>query len=322
MPFPYEYISDERVKQLLTWPKAFEVVERAMASVSTGDAFQTTRKVVPVGNQPNLLFVMPGYLKDPKYGALVSMVFTKYGGNPKRQPPLPIIHADMAYMDEETGVTKAVIACNEAMEWVTAAASVTATKHLHGPDCGKPNRILAVIGAGHQGRIHAIAFQKYFNFAEVRIWNRTASKAENVAGELNKKFNKTVFTASPTVEECVRNADVIITATDAVQTLVKYPWVKKGAHINAIGVSPFATELDADTYKASKIYCDYKEGAEAELKHISALGGKFEGQVGDVITGKIPAPSVDDTSIFQSLGMPMEYCAIARLIYDLHKGKK
>ncbi|KAK5641566.1 hypothetical protein RI129_010113 [Pyrocoelia pectoralis] len=265
---------------------------------------------------------MPGYLKDPKYGALISLAFTKYGGNPKRHPPLPVISSNLAYMDEHTGVTKAVISVNEAMEWVTAAASVTATKHLHGPSSGKPNKILAVIGAGHQGRTHAIAFQKYFNFSEVRIWNRTASKAEKVVRELNKGLNKAVFITCPSVEVCLRDADVIITATDAAQTLVKYPWVKKGAHINAIGVNPFTTELDPDTYRACKIFTDYKEGADEELKHISALGVKFEGQVGDVITCKIPVPTADDTTIFQSLGMAVQYCAIGRLIYDLHKTKK
>ncbi|KAK5650017.1 hypothetical protein RI129_001046 [Pyrocoelia pectoralis] len=322
MPFPYEYISDERVKELLTWEKTFEVCERALESVATGNAYQSTRAKVQVGPNFNFLFVMPGYLNDPKYGSLISHVFTKYAGNPKRQPPLPIIHSDITLFDEKNGVTKAIIAGNECMEWRTASVSVMAAKHLHGPNCGKPNRILAVIGAGTQGRIHAIAFQTFFNFAEVRIWNRTKSRAENVVKELNKAFNKTVFVAANSVQECVHDADIIVTATNADEILVKYPWIKKGAHINSIGVNPINTELDADTYRACKIYIDYNEGAEVELKHIKAFGVKFEGQVGEVIAKKIPEPSTTDTTIFQSLGMGVEDSAMGRLIYDLHKGKK
>lgn len=36
------------------------------------------------------------------------------------------------------------------------------------------------------------------------------------------------------VEECVRDADIIITATSAAEPIVKFEWVKIGAHINGI----------------------------------------------------------------------------------------
>ncbi|KAK4873909.1 hypothetical protein RN001_013269 [Aquatica leii] len=319
MTCPYEYISDDRVRELLTWAKTFDALECAMESVANGRAFQSPRGKVKIGDTLNFIFLMPAYLKDDKYGALTSQVFTKFHDNPKRSPPLPIHHSDIALIDDKTGVTKAIVAGNEAMEWVTASATTIATKYLHGHTCGKPNKILAVIGAGTQGRINAIGLQAYFNFDEVRIWNRTAKKAVDVANELNKRFNRNVFVAADTVENALKNADVIVTATPVEQTLVKWEWVKKGAHINAIGVNPFNTELDAATYRGCKVYGDYWDGIKTELKHIEAFGVKFEGQVGDVIAGNVPAPGSNDTTIFQSLGMAVEDCAVARWIYDLHK---
>ncbi|KAK4873908.1 hypothetical protein RN001_013268 [Aquatica leii] len=305
MTCAYKYISEACVLQLLTWEKSFEATECALKSVANGCAFQPPRGKVKLPGKFDFIFLMPGYLKDDKYGASISCVFTKCVDNPKRNPPLPIVHTDVTLLDDNTGVTKAIIAGNTIMEWSTAAATTIATKYLHS---GKPNKILAVIGASFQGRIHAIGLQKYFNFDEV-------------AKELNSSFNRNVFIATDTVEDAVKNADVIVTATTAEQTLVKWEWVKKGAHINAIGVFPFNIELDAATYRACKVYGDYWDGIKTELNHIEALGVKFEGQIGDVIVGNIPVPGPNDTTIFQSLGMGVEYAAIARLVYDLHESK-
>lgn len=49
----------------------------------------------------------------------------------------------------------------------TAAASVVATKYLHQRHPERKTKILAILGAGTQGRIHAIAFQHFFKFDQV-----------------------------------------------------------------------------------------------------------------------------------------------------------
>lgn len=59
-----------------------------------------------------------------------------------------------------------MIAGTDITNWRTAAASAVATKYLH----GKENNILAIMGAGVQGRIHAVAFQHFFKFQEVKIF--------------------------------------------------------------------------------------------------------------------------------------------------------
>ncbi|KAK5641567.1 hypothetical protein RI129_010114 [Pyrocoelia pectoralis] len=315
MSCPYEYLTDHRIEELLTWEKAYEAAERALERFATGEAHQSERLKVPVG--PNFLFTMCGYLKDEEYGGLVSLLFTQFISNKKLEPPLPVVHSDITLMDEKTGVTKVIVPGRELVNWVLPSVSVMATRHLH----GKTGEVLAIIGAGNQGRLHAIALHKFFNFSEVRVWNRTASKAEDLVKQLNKAMTSSVFVTANFVEECVNNADVIVTATKASQTLVKYSWIKKGAHINAIGVSVVTTELDDETYRSSTTYTDNKEAAEIELKPIVKLGVKFK-EVGDVIVGKIQAPKKSDTTIFQSSGTAIQYCAFARLISDLHKGKQ
>lgn len=53
-------------------------------------------------------------------------------------------------------------------EWRTAAVSCVATELLWKKSVGQGGKyILAIMGAGAQGRIHAIALQQQFNFDEV-----------------------------------------------------------------------------------------------------------------------------------------------------------
>ena len=57
------------------------------------------------------------------------------------------------------------------------------------------------------------------------IWSRTFESAEKCAKEIKA-------TACNTVQEAVKDADVIVTVTGAVTPILKADWVKPGAHIN------------------------------------------------------------------------------------------
>jgi len=314
------YISEDKVRELLNWDKTFQVIERAMESVAKDRAFQKARAITEIPNSPNALYTMPGYLSDDKYGALGCKLVTYFPNNVNRSKPLPNTMASLLLMDDETGALKAVVAGTEITTARTAAASAVATKYLHPEN----NDILAIMGAGTQGRIHAICLQHFFNFREVRIWNHRPERAKSVVAELNQgKTNKGVFVAYENAEKCVRNADVIVTATSGGgdKPIVKFEWLKKGVHINAIAVNQNNLELEEDVYKNANVYIDYWDGARNELPHIQKLGVEFKGQIGDLIVGKMLSPNVDTTTVFQSLGMAVEDCAMARLIYDTHMGK-
>ena len=65
-----------------------------------------------------------------------------------------------------------MIAATEITNYRTAAASAVATKNLYLTNSSKPQNVLAIYGAGDQGRAHAEAFYHYFQFKEVRIYPR------------------------------------------------------------------------------------------------------------------------------------------------------
>nr|CAH7766607.1 unnamed protein product [Callosobruchus chinensis] len=316
------YIDETTVKSLLKWDKTVEAVEVAMKRLSSGETVQKPRTFTGIPNTDNVLLTMPGYLKDEKYGALGCKLVTSFPSNNKRGQALPAINANILILDETTGIMKAVVAGTEITTQRTSAASAVATKYLY-VNKSKPCSILAVLGTGVQGTIHAEMFRHLFNFQEIRLWNRTNQKAKALAEQLNKKYNTDVFKFFEDNESCVRGADVIVTTTGSPVPIVHHAWVKPGAHINAVGASRnHFSELDEKLYRNSDLYLDSMETMKAEMVGLDMLNDSLRGEVGAVINRTIPASPNDRITIFNGGGMAVEDCAVGRAVYDLYVDAK
>ncbi|XP_018580364.1 ketimine reductase mu-crystallin [Anoplophora glabripennis] len=315
-------ITEEQVSDLLNWNDTFRAVETAMLRVSQGRVVQKARVNTELLNSDNLLLTMPGYLEDKTYGALACKLVTMFKSNADMEKPLPTINANIMIFDETTGILKASIGGTQITKWRTAAASAVATKHIFSKNNKKCN-VLAILGYGAQGRVHAEAFYNFFNFKEIRIWGRSVEKARLLVDELNKTLSTEAFRVAASGEECVREADVVITATYATAPIVQFEWVKAGAHINAVGCGTnHYNELDEQLYLNSDVYIDYWAGARDSLSGLEKLGVHFRGEVGDVIGGGLPIPAPDRITVFQSLGMAVEDGAMARLVFDLYQKRE
>ncbi|ENN70570.1 hypothetical protein D910_01876 [Dendroctonus ponderosae] len=316
------FINEEEVKSVLNWDDTLEATETALRATSERKSVQPPRVFAQIFNTPKWMIAMPGYLEDSRFGGWACKILS---GNPQNVHS-PTMSANIVLYDEDSGVLKAVLSAIEITSWRTAAASAVATKHLH-VRTGKPQKILAIFGCGDQGKAHANCFYHCFNFEEIRLWNRTHQKAANLAAELNNKYHTLKFRAFEGNESCARDADVIVTATSPGPVpIVRSEWLKAGVHINAIGVvtskgEDKRYELSAETYKNAAVYVDSWEGANKELTGLLEFGAEMKAEIGDVILGNVQSGN-KDRSIFQSLGMAAEDCAMARLVYDLHKRKQ
>lgn len=76
-----------------------------------------------------------------------------------------------------------------------------------------------------------------FGISEVRLWNRTKSKAESLKIELenlrntfqNTNVKISIFELS---ETCATTADIVVTATFADSPVLSYKSLKKNVHVN------------------------------------------------------------------------------------------
>jgi len=203
----------------------------------------------------------------------------------------------------DTGEPLAVMDGRLITEMRTAAVSAAATKRLAASEA----RVLALLGSGVQAHAHLRALMQIRRFAEVRVWSRTPEHAARFAAQHNAR-------AMP-VEAAVRGADVIVTATNALQPILKGAWLKPGAHVNAVGSPrPDWRELD-DQAMGNTLVVDSREAVLQESGDVILSHAQIYAEIGEIFAGAKEAP-VGVTTVFKSVGIAIEDIATAKLVYD------
>ena len=119
------------------------------------------------------------------------------------------------------------------------------------------------------------------------------------------------------VRAAVEGADVIVTATNAQEPLLRGAWVKRGAHVNAVGAArPNWRELDDDLMTSSALIVNSREAALKESGDVILSGAAIYAEAGEVFSGAKARPPAGRTTVFKSLGLAVEDIAAARLVYD------
>jgi ornithine cyclodeaminase/alanine dehydrogenase-like protein (mu-crystallin family) len=215
---------------------------------------------------------------------------------------IPTHMATIFLADPETGAPLAVMDGTLITEMRTAAVSAAATKLLASPDA----KVLAILGRGVQARSHVEALRLVRQFEEVRVWSPTKAHAERFAKEIGAK-------AMP-AEEAVRDADVVVTATNSKMLVLRGAWLNPGCHVNAVGACrPDWRELD-DEAMANVVFVDSREAAMKESGDVILSGAEIYAELGEALAGKVPS-CANETTIFKSLGMAVEDVAAAMLVY-------
>jgi len=288
-------LSEQDVRSLLTMDELIPAMASALADLSNNKSIQPVRTIVPVSDHHGFLGVMPAY-----NGALGAKLVTFYPENKGIHTHNGVI----LLFRPETGEPIAMMDGRLITEMRTAAVSAVATDLLARHDV----KTLAIIGSGVQAQSHLEALRIVREFSEVRVWSPRNARAF---------ADQHSITASPTAEEAVRSADVVVVATSAQQPVLFGKWISPGTHINAIGANrPTWRELDNDVLTMSKIYVESRESALVESGDLIAAGEIFA-EIGEVVSRKMPARQTDDeVTLFKSLGTAVEDIAAADLVYQ------
>src|SRR5712692_5696578 len=291
------FLDEERVRGLLRWPELIPAMERALGEFSRGRVLQPVRQMLTIEEGKRYLGIMPAVAEEAMGLKLVSF----YPGN--AGTGLPTHLAMILLFNPETGEPLAVMDGRLITEMRTAAVSAAVTRHLSSPD----SRVLAILGSGVQAAAHLEALSKVRHFDEVRVWSRTREHAERFAREHKAR--------SMDAESAVRGADVIVTATNSLEPILKGAWLKPGAHVNAVG-SPRPTwrELDDDAM-ANVLVVDSREAALKESGDVILSKAKIHAEAGEIFDGS-KTVSASEITVFKSLGLAIEDVAAARLVYE------
>jgi thiomorpholine-carboxylate dehydrogenase len=290
------YLNEEQVRKHLRLEELIPAMEKALIEFSSGKVTQPVRSVITVDPPGGFFGMMPARTLD---GLGIKLV-TFYPRNAERG--IPTHMATIFLVDPETGAPLAVMDGTFITEMRTAAVSAAATKLLLSPEA----KILAILGSGVQARSHVEALRLVRQFEEVRVWSPTTAHAERFANEIGAK--------AMSAEKAVRDADIVVTATNSKTAVLNGSWLKLGCHVNAVGACrPDWRELN-DEAMAKVVFVDSREAAMKESGDVILSGVKIYAELGEVLAGKVP-PRANETTIFKSLGMAVEDIAAAMLVY-------
>lgn len=237
-------VRHDDVKRLLPMEECIELMASVLADLARGAVWQPLRFVVRPPDEPSLMGLMPAHRSgaNASYGLKAVCIFP---GNAARG--LDLHQGGVLLFDGETGALRALVDASAVTATRTAAVSAVATRALAREDA----RELAILGSGVQARAHLDAMALARPFERARVWSRTTDHAAAFAAEAQAPFP--VVTVE-SVEEALRGADVVATATSSVEPIVRRDWLTPGADVNAVGSSmPTARELDAETIAAAAL---------------------------------------------------------------------
>jgi len=157
------------------------------------------------------------------------------------------------------------------------------------------------------------------DFEEIVLFSPTPGHAQALADEFG-------VGTTESAEQAVRDADVVVTATNATEPVLERSWLQEGAHLNAVGASaPTSRELDTATVAAAALFCDSRESLEHEAGEyrLAVDEGLIDGMshvraaLGEVAAGLRPGrTSPREITLFRSLGLAIEDMAAAEHAVD------
>ena len=311
-------LSAEDVARLLPMGDCIQVMRDALASLARGRALVPLRMVMRMPDASGFLGLMPGHIgpDDGRAGALGMKAVSVFPGNAGRG--IDTHQGAVLLFEEDTGRLSALMDGATITAIRTAAVSGVATDLLARRDAAE----LAILGAGVQARTHLEAIAAVRPLRRVRVWSRNPQHAADLVKASAARYGASIE-AVPTAEAAVREADVVATVTASPQPVLQRPWVKDGAHINAVGSSiPTTREIDTATMAAVRLFVDRRESAlnEAGDLLIPMREGAFtadhiQAELGEVIIGKdLGRQSPDELTLFKSLGLAVEDVASAAFI--------
>jgi thiomorpholine-carboxylate dehydrogenase len=294
------YLDEESVRAVLQWDPLIAAMEPALAAFSSGRVLQPVRNMLTIEEDKRYLGIMPAVADEAMGLKLVSF----YPGNAGTRIPTHL--AVILLFRPDTGEPLAVMDGRLITEMRTAAVSAAVTKHLASSD----SRVLALLGSGVQASAHLEALSHVRDFDEVRVWSQTPEHAERFAKEHGAHV-------APDAESAVRDADVIVTATNAREPILRGAWLKPGAHVNAVG-SPRPTwrELDNDAMTSGALVVDSREAVLKEAGGVILSKAPIYAEVGEIFAGTKPKPPSGSTTVFKSVGIAVEDIAAAKLVYE------
>lgn len=296
-------ISVDQTIDALSIPEAAEVIERTYAALATGDVAPSSPSAMRIMAPPHRIQVKGAVLRHEGIaGARLSSARDPriILWNIETDETLGLLEESWLYTFR-TGISGAVVA-----RWLSPG----------------PQPRIALIGAGKIATHMARGFAELCDPASIRVAARTLQSAQQLVSAVTAPGVD--IAAAPTIEEAVRNADIVATITTASSPVVKPPWIKEGALVLSMGG---AQEFEVETWhKATHRFVDDIDYAlyQGDLAGWSQSGAltvdtvKSQiASIGDVAAGRWPGRRTASEGVYAAIqGLTALNLALAHRIFN------
>ena len=284
-----EIIPFGAAEPLLSW----EALARALAAghslprAGIGDTF--------LYRDPDTLLSRSAWIDGMGIAVKTATIFP---GNPARD--LPSVNGGVSLFSDADGTLEAIVDFHLVTKWKTAGDSLLAAKRLARPD----SETILIVGAGTVAHSLYEAYSSAFPQARFQVWNRSSEGAARMASAFPD------VTPVHDLEEAVRGADIVTSATMSTQPLIRGEWLRPGQHIDLIGAyRPDMREADDAALARARVFVDSRE---TTLDHIGELKIPLENGVMsredvvadyyDLPSGRFARQGEDEITLFKNGG--------------------
>jgi alanine dehydrogenase len=294
------------VRRLLTVEDSIELQRQAFLALAAGQ----------VTAAPNGWLRLPGddrrgWLKllaahDAASGGLGVKVLARFPNN----PPGRNLGSLLLLFDDTDGTPLAVMDSVYITAVRTAAGAALATQVL--ARAGALS--VAMIGTGALAWYSLLAHRHLLPaLDEVRVYSRSQQRRAEFAQRAAVEVGVVVRPVG-TVAEAVAGADVVVTATNSTEPVLRKEHLEPGQHINAIGIR---TEISPDAVAACRVFGDGRAETLLDGKFSVALAAgavreeDLGPSLGDVLGGGPGRSGADEITMFDSSGVAVQDIACA-----------
>lgn len=311
-------LNTAEVRQALPMAAAIESMKAAFSQFSAAQTHVPLRSRIPLPDQDGVALFMPAYLSQSD--DLAVKVVTVFPHNIRRGEP--IIYATVLVLDTITGRPLALLEGSALTAIRTGAGSGAATDLLARPEA----RTAVIIGSGVQARTQLEAVCTVRPIRTVYVYSPNPQHAAAFTAEMAGQGPiPSDIRPISNVNEAIRAADIICTATTSTTPVFNGRDLKPGTHINAVGsYTPHMQEVDITTIQRSLIIVDSRESVLAEagdllvpLHNGAIIESDIHAELGEIIAGtKDGRTTPDQITYFKSCGLAVQDAAAARLALE------
>lgn len=281
-------ITQKEIGDLLTMPEVIDTVEKTFRGMGEGTVINPTKLHLDLGDGESGLPYRAGMNSMPAYIGWQESAGIKFIGgwedNPKKG--LPYISGMMLLVDPRDGRFLAAMDGTLVTALRTGAQTAVVLKYLISePD----NPVIALYGAGAQGRTQATALATVFNVKEFRVYDIRKEASEAFAEEMAPMTGVPVKVMDRP-EEAVEGAHAVVSVTHARNKFITNGMISEGMTVCPLG--SFRECSDELILSVDKILVDHvgqtlHRGALKEVSESGRLGeDDLYATIGEVVAGR------------------------------------